>query len=264
MKPSLILRLLILVAVLIPVLETLAIAQPATVAKTPTGTFPVTEPNLVADHYRGVVARPEFQEAPDTAIDSRFENWLTQWFKRLGDRIGNFTYASQMPAFESLLMTLLVVFSISVLIYILVRLTRHRDGTDAEPSVANSGPKSFRPPEFYEAEIQAAIQDRDWHGAWLAAWRQFLSRLEHRNLVEADRTRTNREYLAQLRGKPLPTSSLRLLVTLVDAYDRFIYGRTSIGESDWNHFRQSIAETSLLLHLDEKRAMAGQAAKDAS
>ena len=48
-------------------------------------------------------------------------------------------------------------------------------------------------------EIVAAIHAGDWHTAYLAAWRQFLSRLEHRHLVDNDRTRTNREYLAHFR-----------------------------------------------------------------
>jgi hypothetical protein len=167
-----------------------------------------------------------------------------------------------MPAFESLLMTLLVVFSISVLLYIMVRLTRRRGGMDAEPATGIPGQKAFRPPESYDEEIHQAIRAGDWHTAWLAAWRQFLSRLEHRHLVEADRTRTNREYLAQLREKSLPGSALALLTTMVDAYDRFVYGRKSIGEPDWNQFHQQIDEAALLLHLDDKgtSAQAHQAA----
>jgi hypothetical protein len=185
-------------------------------------------------------------------MDTRFEDWLSQWFKRLGDRIGHFKYASEMPAFESLLMTLLVVFSITVLFYVLFRLTRRRGGMDEEPSSGTPGPKAFRPPEFYDEEIKHAVSAGDWHAAWLATWRQFLSRLENRNLVEADRTRTNREYLAQLREKPLPASALALLNAMVDAYDRFIYGRATIGPAEWEDFHRHIDEAALLLHLDDK------------
>ena len=49
---------------------------------------------------------------------------------------------------------------------------------------------------------------------------------------------------------------------MVDAYDRFIYGRTAIGEPDWNRFHQQIDEAGLLLHLDDKTA--AQANRDAS
>jgi hypothetical protein len=153
-------------------------------------------------------------------------------------------------------MTLLVVFSITVLFYVLHRLTRRRGGMEEEPSNGVPGPKTFRPPEFYDEEIKQAVTGGDWHTAWLATWRQFLSRLENRQLVEADRTRTNREYLAQLRDQPLPATALALLNAMVDAYDRFIYGRASIGAADWENFHRHIDEAALLLHLDDKRSVA--------
>ncbi len=215
-------------------------------------TAPITDPARVGEHYRQVLARPQFQETDETAIDTRFEDWLTQWFKRLGATIGEFKYSNRMPAVESLLMTLLVTFSIAVLFYIMVRLTRRRAGMEPEPAAGVPGQKAFRPPEFYDEEIRQAIRAGDWHTAWLAAWRQFLSRLEHGHLVEADRTRTNREYLAQLRAQTLPSSALALLAGMVDAYDRFIYGRLSIRESDWAFFRAQMEEAALLLHLDVK------------
>jgi hypothetical protein len=125
---------------------------------------------------------------------------------------------------------------------------------EPDPAFGIAGPKTFQPPEFYELEIQQAIRAGDWHTAWLAGWRQFLSRLEKGQLVEADRTRTNREYLAQLRAQSLPTSAFALLTGMVDAYDRFIYGRQSIAKPDWDHFYRQINEAALLLHLDEKIA----------
>ena len=215
---------------------------------------PITDPAQVGQHYRQVLAQPQFQETEESAIDTRLEDWLSQWFNRLGKKFGEFTYASRMPAFESLLMSLLVVLSIAVLLYIMVRLTRRRGGMEPEPVTGIPDQRrAFRPPEFYDGEIAQAVRAGDWHTAWLAAWRQFLSRLEHRHLVDADRTRTNREYLAQLRGKPLPAAALALLSSMVDAYDRFIYGRQSIGEPEWNLFHRQIGEAALLLHMDDKK-----------
>ena len=226
-------------------------------------TTPITDPALVSQHYHEVLTQPQFQEIVEPSVNTRIEDWLSQWFKRLGAQFGEFKYASRMPAFESLLMTLLVVFSISILLYIMLRLTRRRGRMEAESADGIPDQKIFRLPEFYDEEIDRAIRAGDWHTAWLAAWRQFLSRLEHRHLVDADRTRTNREYLAQLRGKPLPASALALLNGMVDAYDRFIYGRKSIGQPDWDLFHRHIDEAALLLHLEEKRT-AGQARPDAS
>jgi hypothetical protein len=226
------------------------------VASTPAAAAPVTDPAVVAQGLRQTLTRPEFQEAAESGVSPRIEDVLSQWFKRLGAKVGQFKYTSSMPAFESLLMSLLVTLSLGILFYIIFRLTRRRSWTWREADVVPSGEKLFRSPEFYDNEIDQAVRARDWHAAWLAAWRQFLSRLEHRSLVEADRTRTNREYLGQLSGKPLPSTALALLTTMVDAYDRFIYGRGSIGENDWRHFHQQIEEAALLLHLDDKRASA--------
>jgi HAMP domain-containing protein len=214
---------------------------------------PVTDPALVGQHYRQVVTRPEFEETGEPLANTRFEDMLSQWFKSIGAEIGSFKYASQMPAFESLLMTLLVALAISVLLYIMVRVTRRLGRMEPEPREDSAGEKAFRPPEFYDEEIEQAVRAGDWHAAWLAAWRQFLSRLERRNLVDADRTRTNREYLRQLTARPLPGTALPLLTGMVDAYDRFIYGRLAIGEAEWNRFHGQIDETALLLHLDDRK-----------
>ena len=107
---------------------------------------PITDPAQVAQHYREVLARPQFQEAEESALDSRLVDWLSQWFKRLGATFGEFKYASRMPAFESLLMTLLVVFSIAVLLYIMLRLTRRRGGMEPETTSDIPGPRTFRSP----------------------------------------------------------------------------------------------------------------------
>ena len=217
---------------------------------------PVTDPAVVGEHYREVLARPAFQETEEPDVKSRFNEWLSRWFTRLGSRFGEFKYANNIHALTSLFLTVMTGLSIAGLIYIIVRLTRRRGRMEPEPSPGLSGPRIFRPPEFYELEIQQAIQTGDWHGAWLAGWRQFLSRLEKGQLVEADRTRTNREYLGQLRVQPLPASALALLTGMVDAYDRFIYGRAAIGETEWNDFHHQIEEAALLLHLEEKRTSA--------
>jgi hypothetical protein len=217
---------------------------------------PVTDPAQVAHHYHEVAARPEFRDVEEAGVNPRLEDLLSDWFKELGAKVGELKYTSRMPAFESLLMSVLVVFSLGILIYIVFRLTRGRSWTWNESHPPAPGEKTVRAPEFYDEEIRQALQVRDWHAAWLAAWRKFLSRLEQSQLVEADRTRTNREYLGQLRGQPLPASALALLTAMVDRYDRFIYGRAAIGEGEWKDFHHQVEEAALLLHLDEERPAA--------
>ncbi len=223
------------------------------VAANDTPAAPVTDPAQVRSHFQEVVQRPEFEEIEENDPNARFADWISQWFTRLGAKFGQFKYANDLPVLTSLLMTLLVVLTVIGLVYIAVRLTRSGGDLNLLESAEPPGPKTFRPPEFYEDEIRLAILARDWHAAWLATWRQFLSRLENRQLVEADRTRTNRDYLAQLTDRSLPASALAVLTRIVDAYDRFIYGHQSIGETDWNQFHQQVNEAALLLNLDERR-----------
>jgi hypothetical protein len=219
------------------------------------GPRPVTDPTLVTQHFHEVVARPEFIDTQDTGVGSHLQDLLSQWFRSLGRKIGELQYTSRMPAFESMLMSLLVAFSLAILIYIAFRLWRSRGWTwDSEIEAAPANEAKLRAPESYDEEIKQAVISRDWHTAWLAAWRQFLSRLERDSLVEPDRTRTNREYLGQLRDRPLPATALALLTGMVDAYDRFIYGRRVIGEAEWTEFRRQLEEAALLLHLGDKRA----------
>jgi hypothetical protein len=213
----------------------------------------VTDPTQVAQHYQQVAAAPNYDDAQDNGVRPRLEDMLSEWFQSLGKHFGELRYASSMPAFESMLMSVLVIFALAVVAYILLRITRMRAWRWRELELLATPETKLRPPEFYDEDISQAVQAGDWHTAWLATWRQFLSRLERRSLVEADRTRTNREYLGQLRQQALPASALPILTTLVDAYDQFIYGRAPIGEADWNQFHERIEQAALLLHLETKR-----------
>ncbi len=213
---------------------------------------PVTDPTQVAAAYKKVLARPEFIESAQPDISSHLKDVLSQWFLHLGAKFGEFKYADRMPQVESLLVTILITICLGSLLYIISRLRRRRRTMERDREMDAPGSHAFRPPEFYDREIEDALRSSDWHGAWLAGWRQFLARLEHRHLVEDDRTQTNREYLAQLRDKTLPAPALTLLVEMVETYDRVIYGRRTIGEPEWTLFHRQLNEATLLLHLDEK------------
>jgi len=215
---------------------------------------PITDPAQISTHYHQVLQRPEFEAPADTDIDTRFKDWLSQWFIHLGTKLSQFQFTPQMHSVSLLLMALLLVLTLTGLLYIVFRFSRRRGIRDEALPIQIPGQKVFHPPEFYDEEIRKAIGARDWHTAWLLTWKQFLSRLENRNLVEADRTRTNREYLAQLRQQAIPSTVFTQLARMVDAYDRFIYGCKPIGEPDWNLFHQQIDEAVLLLHLNEKNS----------
>jgi hypothetical protein len=213
---------------------------------------PVTDPAQVSTHYREILQKPEFQDSGEVDMGDQLREIFKQWFFKLGKSMSQFKYAGQMLQVASMLLTGMVILCLVGFIYVIVRVYRRRVEFKLDEAGEPPGQKTFRSPEFYDKEIQEAVQAGDWHAAWLAAWRQFLSRLENRQLVEADRTRTNREYLAQLHERSLPSPAPALLGSLVDAYDRFIYGRRRIAEPDWNLFQQQIGEAGLLLHLGEQ------------
>ena len=238
---------LLLAFYLLPLFPTCATATP-----TDSPQQPITNPALVSQHFHQVLQRPEFQAPDETDVDTRFKDWLSLWFVHLGTKLGQFQYAQEMHTFSLLLLAGLVTLTFGGLLYIIIRFSRSRHHREESLPMETPGQKVFRPPEFYDEEIRRAIGMNNWHGAWLVTWRQFLSRLENRRLVEADRTRTNREYLAQLRQQAIPSSAFALLTAMVDAYDRFIYGLRPISESDWRLFHQQVNEAVLLLHLNEK------------
>jgi hypothetical protein len=215
---------------------------------------PVTDPAQVALHYREVAARPEFQEPAQPDVNDRMKSRLSEWFARFGAKFGQFKYEQEMPRFASLLTALFVLAALVGLLYVMVRLTRRRQGHDLPGRAEAPASRVFPAPEFYEAELQRAVEAADWRAAWLASWRQFLARLEKGRLVVADRSRTNREYLAQLGAQPQTAPALVLLRGMVDAYDRFIYGRRAIAEPDWRSFQGQVDEAGLLLHLTEPPA----------
>jgi len=225
---------------------------PASAEEPVTMMSPTVDPATVRDHYQQVLARPEFHESDDLTGDFSFSDWLSQWVTHLVSEFEDFKYAGQMSGLAWLLVTTLTALAIVGLLYVLVRLARRGRQPELDQEESRAGGRTFLPPQRYDETLRHAVEARDWHAAWLATWLQFLSRLERRRLVETDRSRTNREYLAQLSAQPLPASALPLLAGLVEDYDRFVYGLRTIDEPRWLSFRRQIDEVSLLLQLRDR------------
>ena len=215
---------------------------------------PVTDPSAVQQHYREVVSRPEFHETPETLADLRWSDWFSQWMKHLVSRFHDFKYVGQLSDTARVIVVIMTALAIAGLIALLVRLSRRRRDRGLAEVESQPAGSVLLTPRQYEQRLRHALAQQNWHGAWLAAWLQFLARLENRHLVEADRSRTNREYLAQLRAQALPEGVLVLLTRMVDDYDRFIYGCRTIDETGWNVFRERMDELTLMLGLRERGA----------
>lgn len=213
---------------------------------------PVTDPALIREHYRQILQRPEYQTSDETDMATFIKDTAIQWYRYLVAKFSESKNTQEIQNISLLFLAILLVLTIAGLLYIALLFSRRRNFREKDEEPGTPAQKLFRPPEFYDEEIRRAIAAGDWHEAWLVAWRQFLSRLEHRHLVEADRTRTNREYLAQLQRHTVPSPALALLTQLVDAYDRVIYGRKAVSQADWALFHQQVDEATLLLHLNEK------------
>jgi hypothetical protein len=213
---------------------------------------PVTDPALVQQHYREVLNRPEFHETEETINDLRWSDWFSQWVTHLVSSFQDLKYAGQLSTAARVLVVVMTALAIGGLIYLLVRLSRRRRDGEADDAETPAPGRTFLSPLQYEKRLRHAVEKNDWQGAWLAAWLQLLARLENRRLVEADRSRTNREYLAQLREQALPSNALALLTGMVDDYDRFIYGVRPIDEAGWSGFRERIDEVTLMLGLRER------------
>jgi hypothetical protein len=215
---------------------------------------PVTDPVIVQQHYHAILARSEFHQQEEPFGGLRWTDWLSQWMTHLFSRLQNFKYAGQISVVAWFLVIALTLLAIGGLIYILVRLSRRKRDDALETSEPLHERHALLTPRQYEERLRRALGQSDWHGAWLAAWLQLLARLENRHLVDADRSQTNREYLAQLRAQSLLPAALPLIARLVDDYDRVIYGLRTIDEDGWSAFRERIDEVTLLLNLRDRRA----------
>jgi len=215
---------------------------------------PVTDPVVVQQHYRTVLERPEFHLQEESHGDIQWTDWLSQWLTHLVSRLQNFKYSGQISAVAWLLVIALTALAIAGLVYVLVRLSRRKRDGVLDPAEPLPERHALLSPRQYDERLRSALEKNDWHGAWLAAWLQLLARLENRHLVDSDRSRTNREYLEQLRGQSLPPAALPLIARLVDDYDRFIYGLRAIDETGWSAFRERIDEVTLMLNLRDRRA----------
>ena len=83
---------------------------------------------------------------------------------------------------------------------------------------------------------KAAAQAGDYRTATRQLYLSTLLWLEERGLVRYDRSRTNREYLAQLRGKPTHDT----FVPVVETFERVWYGKRPLDAADFEQYEQQI------------------------
>lgn len=104
---------------------------------------------------------------------------------------------------------------------------------DAEPDLASLTAEQA----LQEAESQA--QDGDFRQAVRYLYLSSLLLLEERGLLRFDRSRTNREYLRSVAGRP---ELLGALQSVVDVFDRVWYGFQPLDEAGYRRYRAQVDE----------------------
>jgi hypothetical protein len=91
-----------------------------------------------------------------------------------------------------------------------------------------------------EAVDRAAVDARagDYRSAARHLYLSSLLWLEEHGLLRYDRSRTNREYLMQLRGKPVHDD----LVPVVETFERVWYGHRPLDAASYDAYRQQVAQ----------------------
>ncbi len=198
--------------------------------------IPRRSATIIAQSWRGPSSRK-----PTTRRSTRASRTGSRNGSSVSERSSaSFKYASRMPAFESLLMTLLVVFSHR-------RSALHHGAAHPSPGSdgAGNGISRHWTENLSPARILRRRNSTGHPGAGTGTrrgWRRGGNFFPAWNIASSSRP-TARAPIANIwpncAGNPLPAPALALLTGMVDAYDRFIYGRTSIGEPDWNRFHRA-------------------------
>lgn len=163
-----------------------------------------------------ILARPEFQwreDAPPTLLQ-RFWQWLA---RQLFNQIPRALDSGDLLA--NVLMVLGIIGLLAALLYAFIRLRRQfvrSEATEHEARVWH-----MRDPDEAMRTAETMAQHGDYRLALRYLYHSSLLLLDERNLIDYDRTRTNREYLLSVRDKP-PLEAL--LSKIVNVFDRSWYG----------------------------------------
>lgn len=212
---------------------------------------PVTQPDVVAAQYQATLAREEFQQVTTPDFVSQISHWILSALQSLQDSLNQYEYSSQLMRFSFALMWTILLLCIASLLYWVYKLFVLRRTFHDEAAGQPAGKPYFAPPETFEPEIRQAVTSRSWSMALRLSWRRFLALLERRELVIADRTRTNWEYIAQLQAdRDLPAATRDLCRELARAYDLHIYGGQPLSDDDWAKWEAALQAITRTLRLE--------------
>lgn len=160
---------------------------------------------------------------------SQFLKWLGDLFKT-GGMVGGSN------AVTGVLVTLLLAF----LIWIVVRLSRDWKPKRLAGQLFKNDPASLeegqadivRDPEIWSRQAAEWAEKQDYRRAYRALFLAIILNMDAVNIISYDRTRSNGDYLGQLRTKQF-SALYNVLAPLAGSYDRFWYGRRMAYAGDY-------------------------------
>jgi len=189
---------------------------------------------------RGILARPEFQWEPRQARAVEMPDWLAGIFDAIAEFIEglafslrNVSYYGRVPLTiaAALLFVLALYFISRGLSRNLVREAQlAAQGGDADELLTSKGAIQ---------RAQALSGQGDYRNAIRYLYLSSLLVLDEKGLLRYDRSRTNREYLRSVSGKPGVAEPLR---DVIEVFDRVWYGFESVDEASYQSYTKHVDE----------------------
>lgn len=209
--------------------------------------------SIVESYYYNLLQRDEYKQQVKPDFFEQVGHWIVTALQSLQESFSKYEYSAQLIRLSYALMWTILILSFGALLYWGVKLLRWRYSFDELITEKPTGRPFLAPPESFDVEIRTAVSSRQWAGALVLSWRRFLSLLERRELVAADRTRTNWEYLAQLEQldpQLLPVTARESCRKLIRAYDRYIYGAETVSQEEWTRWDEALQVVARELQLE--------------
>lgn len=196
----------------------------------------------------GVFEVPPFKsrEVPSAWNDfwSAVGDAISRFFQRLFDQMPQSNFNPPTPgtpttwgALTPMGWVLLFVGALLILALIVYTLRGVRRTVAAEARVrAEAEEEEHMTVQEATDRTRNAAQAGDYRTATRYLYLSTLLWLEERGMVRYDRSRTNREYLQQLRGKP----TYDAFVPVVDTFERVWYGKRPLEAADFDAYEQQI------------------------
>ncbi|GAC1313191.1 MAG: DUF4129 domain-containing protein [Acidimicrobiales bacterium] len=177
------------------------------------------DPDLARHVARQILARPEFQIAPESPID-RLRHWVLQQIARAVD--------AALSGRATVLGIILLVLVAVVAVLLVRRFSRSLQRDPGAVGVSLTDPR--RAPAEWLAEAAECEQRGDWRGSLRARYRALVAELAARHLVDEIPGRTTGEYRL-LVGRALPDAA-DPFNGATDLFEAAVYGDRPAGPAE--------------------------------